>query len=143
MWRNIKRLKGDDCNESIHSLEHNKFVINDKNVIGGLFLKNFKEVPVELRNNILPSKNVYRIAPNDHSIFMRPTDEVEIINIISELTTKDSLGPIPLRVIKLSLHEMAKLLTIVFNVMIETGMYPNALKTARIVPVHKGESKKM
>ena len=57
------------------------------------------------------------------------------------MKTRDSLGPIPLRVIKLSLMEFSEPLCPIFNEIISTGVYPDRLKIARVVPIHKGDSK--
>ena len=142
LWKNIKRLKGEDSRVPIHNILHNGQTIVDKKEIGGHLMENFKGVPIELRSKLATPQAVYDVTINERSIFLRPTDISEVINIINSLETKDNLGPIPLRVIKLSLFEMAEIICLIFNAMIIEGTYPDKLKLARLVPIFKGGSRK-
>ena len=69
---------------------------------------------------------------------MTPTDKYEIINIISSLDPNKSTGPT--KVIKLLKNDISQLSDI-FNVSFLTGVFPSILKIAKVVPVHKKQSK--
>lgn len=72
-------------------------------------------------------------------MFMSPTTCNEIILLIRDLDGAKSAGPdgIPVSFVKIHHQFFATLLAEVFNEIIETGIYPECLKTARVVPVFK------
>ena len=48
-----------------------------------------------------------------------------------------------MRIIKTTMHEVATPLSFIFNQSFLTGIIPVAMKTAKIVPIHKSGSKKL
>ena len=77
------------------------------------------------------------------SIYLRPTDAYEVIEIISGLNKRKSSGYIDISVL---LIKEAKFLTgrqlaNIFNECLRSGSYPDILKIAKVVPLHKGGSK--
>ena len=79
---------------------------------------------------------------NPSSIVLQPTDVYEIVEIISCLNDHKSPGylDIPICVIKESKYLIAGYLSDSFNECIESGNYPDILKIAQVIPLHKGES---
>ena len=78
------------------------------------------------------------------TIFLQPTDKEEITNIISSLNSNNKAsGPnsIPYRILFLLKNKISKQLADLFNVSFITGVFPFVLKTAKIVPVFKKDSK--
>ena len=75
-------------------------------------------------------------------VFLEPTNPSDVINVISELKSGSGTAPIPLKFIKLSIHEISQLITVAFNDMLRTGTYPDILKVARVVPIFKSGSHK-
>ncbi|XP_055604933.1 uncharacterized protein LOC129753162 [Uranotaenia lowii] len=73
------------------------------------------------------------------SLFMRPTTVEEIIVLINNLNTNKAPGPdkIPASTIKTHHLAFAQILKDVFNEIIETGAYLEALKIARVAPIFK------
>ena len=74
----------------------------------------------------------YLANENGNSIFLQPTDKEEIANIISSLTSNKASGP---------KNEISKQLADLFNLSFMTGVFPSVLKTAKVVPVFKKDSK--
>ena len=74
---------------------------------------------------------------------MRPTDKEEIANIISSLNSNKASGPnsLPYRILFLLKNEISKQLADSFNLSFTTGVFPFVLKTAKVVPVFKKDSK--
>ena len=142
LWRNIKRLKGDKVKSPIFNIEDNGLTITDRKAVNGTFNNFFLDYPKELQSNLPVAHATYQVPLHPRSIYLKPTCPPEIINVIGKLKKKDTLGEIPLRVIQLSLFEFSELLSTVFNEMLIEGVYPDRLKLARVVPVHKGDSKK-
>ena len=74
---------------------------------------------------------------------MQPTDKEEIANIISSLKSSKVSGTnsIPYRILFLQENEILKQLADLFNLSFTTGVFPTVLKTAKVVPVFKKDSK--
>lgn len=80
--------------------------------------------------------------PVSANLFLSPTTELEIQNIINGLNSNKSSGPfsIPARLIKLLCHTIAKPLNILYNLSLSTGTVPDNFKIARVIPVFKSGS---
>ena len=80
---------------------------------------------------------------SNSTIFPQPTDKEEIANIISSLNSSKASGPnsIPYRILFLLKNEISKQLADLFNLSFMTGVFPSVLKTAKVVPVFKKDSK--
>lgn len=86
---------------------------------------------------------VIDIPPVTSSIFLQPTDSVEIQNLIDKMKCTASAGPDGIRPepIKYVSGEISVVLAYIVNLSISSGIFPDALKTARITPIHKGGAK--
>ena len=85
----------------------------------------------------------YLANENRNTIFLQPTDKGEIANIIPSLNSNKASGPniIPYRILLLLKNEISKQLADLFNLSFMTGVFPSVLKTAKVVPVFKNDSK--
>ena len=74
------------------------------------------------------------------SVILQPTHAYEILEIITGLDINKSPGyiDIPVILIKESKFLISHYLATSFNECIETGTYPDILKIAKVVPLHKG-----
>ena len=72
-------------------------------------------------------------------MFLFNTSEAEIIKTIKSLKNTNSLGPdnFPTKFIKLSASLIAPALVKIFNLSIKTGVYPDTLKAAKVIPIFK------
>ena len=79
----------------------------------------------------------------NNSIFIQPTDSKEISNIISTLNMSKSSGPnsMPYKILNLLKKDISKQLADLFNLTLSSGVFPSFLKIAKVVPVHKKDSK--
>ena len=77
------------------------------------------------------------------SFFVNPTDKTEIENVISSLDSNKSVGPnsIPTKVLKLLENGISGQLSEIFNIFSSSGVFPSMLKTVKVIPVHKKDSK--
>ena len=77
------------------------------------------------------------------SIILLPTDKFEIVEITAGLNIHKSPGHIDIPVIlfKEAKFLIARFLARSFNDCLETGNYPDILKIAKVIPLHKGGSK--
>ena len=78
-----------------------------------------------------------------NSLAFHPTDKDEIINIISKFKTGKSCGPtsIPINIFQLIQLEVASPLAKIANLSFETGVQPEKLKLAKVIPIFKKGSK--
>ena len=75
--------------------------------------------------------------------FVSPTHKTEIENVISSLDSNKSVGPnsIPTKVLKLLKNDISTQLSEIFNISFSSGVFPSILKTAKVIPVHRKDSK--
>lgn len=73
------------------------------------------------------------------TIFVEPVTETEIFNIIVDLRRSHSSGMdnISSNIIKSVIHFIVKPITFLINWSISEGIFPEVLKTAKIIPLHK------
>ena len=78
-----------------------------------------------------------------NSLYLEPTDEYEVTDIISSLNPHKSPGvdDIPTKLIKAAKHVLSAYLSKSINYCLNNGRYFDELKIARVTPLHKGGSK--
>ena len=84
----------------------------------------------------------YLHGSNENSIHLSPTDPIEVHKIIGGLKNKATLDTKiePLKIANSS-HNFTSALSHVINSSLSQGIFPQALKVAKVVPIHKGGSK--
>lgn len=82
-----------------------------------------------------------KIPTNNNSMYMKPTNPEEISNIIGTLANKSSHGydKISNKLLKELRPVVLTPLVIIFNRSMEEGVFPDAMKIADIVPLHKAK----
>ena len=90
-------------------------------------------------------KKYYDCLPplNIESFVLTPTDSTEVSNIIFSLNQNKSDGPnsIPIKVLKLLNKDMSDQLAVLFNQSFSHGIFPSILKTSKVIPIYKIDSK--
>ena len=76
---------------------------------------------------------------NEKSFFIGPVDIKETENIISNLQENQASGPnsLPIKMLKTSKKQLSVPLTYLINLAFETGIFPDILKTAKLIPIFK------
>ena len=78
-----------------------------------------------------------------HSCFLVPSSPNEIMSIIMSLKNKTChLQDIPVKIMKSISLTIAPILSHVYNMCQEQGIYPDDLKMARVIPIYKAGCKK-
>jgi len=74
--------------------------------------------------------------------FFKPTDESEILKIVSSLGSRKSPGYDKVKpdLVKMVANEISYPLKIIFNMSLCNGIVPDALKIAKVVPIYKKDS---
>ena len=77
----------------------------------------------------------------NESIFLDPTNDTEIIELITDLVPKNSSGYDNLsnKLLKKLLPALVGPLTTIFNKSLVEGVFPEAMKKADVVPLHKAK----
>ncbi|NQY44078.1 MAG: reverse transcriptase family protein, partial [Legionellales bacterium] len=81
--------------------------------------------------------------PNEHSLFLNETDPGEIYDLLRKLDTKkasDIFGISP-KLIQMAAHPLSNILAPIFNKSFQLGQFPDKMKVAKVIPIHKADSK--
>ena len=84
----------------------------------------------------------YLKNPNKNKLTLKETTPDEILKIINDLDGKKSsdIYGISPDLVKLNAQVISQILSIIFNLSIAEGCFPTAMKSAKVIPVHKGDS---
>ena len=125
----------------IDTFAYNNTIITHKKIISDKFNDYFINVGKTLAAQISksgPSFDKYLPEPNPESIFLVPTNEREISNII--LSIKNSApghDGMSAKVIKPIIDILAPPLTYITNLSFTEGVFPSELKIAQVLPLYK------
>ena len=142
-WGKINELvSGEKKKSSNFQLNINNSVLTDSNDIANKFNDYFLNIPTELHNNLSPSINNYSylISNNTKSIFLHPATAAETYNVINSIKSSSCNSDIPIKMLKLSPYFSTGIAEL-FNHIISIGQYPDMLKIATVIPIHKSGSK--
>ena len=135
---NSKKIK----HNKIASIKVNGKVYTNPKLITETFNKFFSEVGGNLAKNFSDDLTEFKGYLSDsatHSMFLFNTSVPEIIKIIKSLKNTNSTGydDLSTKFIKLSSTLLAPVLVKLFNLSIQTGVYPDLLKVAKVIPIFK------
>ena len=142
-WQTLKEVIGKQrCSTTLSSITINDEVCTDPKRIAEEFNVYFANVGADLERQIPPAvtdPREYLTGNFANSIFLAPVSVSEITNCLLRLKNSsaghDSLQP---SIIKLITDIIAGPLTHVLNLCFEQSTFPDELKTANVVPIHKG-----
>ena len=144
-WDGIKSivtLKSKD-KTTPNSLMVNGNVIINKNCIAEIFNDFFVNVGSNLSSKITKGKRLFKTFKKEccNSFFINPVQESEIEKLINNLNQNKSLGPcsIPVKILQKHVDVLKQPLTYLINLSFQQGIFPEALKTARVTPIFKKE----
>ena len=148
---NIKKT-WNTINKIIRKTANNNSIHNDLNVREELdsnilkankFNTFFTEIGPKLANSITVTNktnhNDYLKTEIDTVFQFQQVDENDILNIINNLTPKTSSGidNLSIKHIKVIKYELAKPLTLITNQVLSSGIFPDKLKIAKVIPIFK------
>ena len=125
-------------------LEENGF-ISDPTKVANKFNDFFLNIAEKLSAKIEKKNSKYQDYlknPNKNTFTLKETTPDEIVKITKDLDSKKSgdIYNISPEIVKLSDQVVAEALAIIFNRCVREGCFPNSLKLAKVVPIHKGDS---
>ena len=144
-WKVINEMCGKKClHKQVNKIKVNDKIIDDPQLIANQFNDYFANVGSSLAKNIprstkLPSDFLKGSFPN--SMFLQPTNELEVSEVISNLKNTKSKGSdnIPITLIKNCSVELSSILAYLNNQSFLDGIFPSVLKIAKVIPVHKND----
>ena len=152
IWKGIKEIiniksKSNDYPTCITSEKNT--TITDPVEISKNFNKYFSNIADSILNKRkYNGKKIYSDylpdpSPNSIKNQFHDTNGSEVFNIISKFNINKSSGPtsIPTKILKLIKFEISKPLAQIINLSFSTGIHPDRLKIAQVIPIFKKGSK--
>ena len=142
MWKTIHNFMNQDKISSIEGIRlPNNDVVTEPVDVAHALNESFVNCAINLQN-LLPDTHGLQqfdnFPSNDNSIFLNPTNCVEVINIINSFENKNnSINDFPFKILKLISIHISPILANIFNLILTTGIYPDCLKNAKVTPIFK------
>ena len=145
-WKTINSILGrtkKNCDLVTLVNEEGREVSNPTDV-SNMFCNYFSSVATYLDNRIPQSQSdpmSYMPPRITSSFFATPASLNEVIDIIKALPNKNcGIDSIPIFIYKKLSPFLAPIICDIFNTSVSEGTFPNILKLARIIPIHKNKS---
>lgn len=150
MWKTLKEIIGKTKENSTLPTQFmvNNKSVTDKQEIANAFNLYFGNIG-KLTCDSVPLSNKpfsdYLTNPTLHSMFLETVDQFSILKLVNKMKPKISFGldEIPMKVIKESIYNILSPLTHIINRSLLTGIVPDKLKIARIIPIYKAADSKL
>ena len=144
-WSTINNIL--NKNNTKHKLPYlfimNRWWTNNKKDIVNSFNRYFLNIGPELESAIIIDSNKfcnhYLKNPTTATFHFEPTNSTTVTKIINELKTRHGIGPDGLSTTLLQYikEPLIEAITITLNQSLNTGIFPEKLKTAKVIPIHK------
>jgi hypothetical protein len=144
MWELVKEELGEQRKTPKNiQLKIDGTTIQNPTDIANVFNEYYTNIARQILNGNTSSKNyedrVNTIKYNSSSMFLTPTTEMEVVEIIKGLGNKKSTGidDIPEFIIKKCYPRIATALTHIVNLSFSSGCFPDQLKPTKVKPLYK------
>ena len=147
-WKGIRSIislqKTTNDSPKIISLEDH--TVTDPRTIANTFNSFFCSVAAEVQSEVPFSYKTFfecLPSPNQDCFFISSCTKEEIIEITSNVKPKKLAGPNSIRtkILRLLTNDISEHLSVIFNISFATGIFPERLKFAKVIPIHKKDSK--
>ena len=125
------------------------FASNDKSGIANEFGNFFSNIGIKVQNSVknrCQQVQEYIICDNRGESFelaFDPCTSDELLKIIKSLKSNSAgVDGLSLRAFKAIMHYILPCLLFIINLSLEKGIFPDQLKVAKVIPLHKGGPKK-
>ena len=144
-WMTIKQIinRSDKIREFPKYFNIDNIEVSNPTEIATKFNDYFTEIGPKLAESILPPQGRYFTdylkTPAQINLNFTDIDEKTVLDIIDSLKPKSSYGVDRLsnKLVKLVKYEIAKPLTLIINQCFHTGIFPDKLKIAKVLPIFK------
>ena len=147
IWKAINQIMSRNIrsNNTILSVKTNNITYTDSKEMAEIFIHHFTEVGPNLALKIGESSKPFQeYLPQVCSTFeLKPIDLDALLKILSTLPTNKSTGldNIPCKLLKEAAPYIATSLKAIFDRSIETSVFPDEFKKAKVTPLHKANDK--
>ncbi|XP_057310678.1 uncharacterized protein LOC130648640 [Hydractinia symbiolongicarpus] len=148
IWKGVKNIISvrSSVSASPTCMNINNSVVTDPVTIANSFNDYFASIADNIRMNIPFTRKHFSSflkKSTSNSMFLSPTDDLEVLHCISSLDPGKSSGPfsIPAHILTLVKSELSIPLSKLINLSFTTGIFPTNLKTAKTIPIYKKGSK--
>ena len=113
--------------------------VSDPKIVSEAFREHFTALPIEVQNRVgTPVNDFSNLIPiNNQTMGFFYSTCYEIERTIDSLKKDGGLEDLSRRFLKLTRDHLSPLLSNLFNMCIDSGTYPENLKTAKITPIFK------
>ena len=144
-WKTISDIlcKSSKSSNAIKEIKVQNKIISDSSDICNSFNEFFINIGPNLASNIKPSKDVhyksYLKKVISSSFHFDLVNEEDVMKTVKSLKSKNSAGfdGISTNLLKILIPAVIKPLTLIINQSLATGIFPDKLKTAKVVPLFK------
>ena len=145
LWKTFGKILNDNKmkHKKINHLNDRNIKITEPQDISNTVNKFFSEIGENLATKFANQDNdeykKYLGPPASQSIFLHKIKETEILDTIKNLKKSSSSGhdDITSKFVKISAPILTPALVKIFNLALSTGVYPNSLKIAKVIPIFK------
>ena len=128
----------------VTSLQFNNTTITDLKSVANLSSNHFTSIAKNIEQKIIASRckySDYLKNPCQQTFFLTPTNEQQVLKNIKLLKRNKVSGPfsIPIKFLKLFQKELTKPISLIINLSFLTGIFPDILKLAKVIPFFKKE----
>ena len=141
MWKSIHSLLGNKINDrNCIKLIHDNIEISNNAQLAEIFNEHFYRLPLSLDQN-LPNVDycpTQFVVSNSQSLFLNPVSPHEVSNTIKTLkNSRQDINSIPVHMLKFVRDEVALVLSEIINLSFTSGVFPECLKLAMVIPIYK------
>ena len=146
VWSMIRKLANlQSSSSNIKTLIFNNIELTNNSDIANAFNEYFTSIP-NILESALPSSNIdplfYTSYNQVSSFYLGPVSESECIKIVSNLkNSKNDLDTISVIIFKEYVHLLVPSLCKIVNLSFRTGIFPDDLKIAKVIPIFKSGAK--
>ena len=149
MWKNVDKIiqsKNKKSNNIKTITDKNGKIITNPVEMSKVFNNHFSEIGKSIASSIPAttlSNNSTKIKPCLSSLFLQPVSPHEVEKIINSFDVNKSTPSFctPFKFLKFASKQISLILSIIINKCMTEGIFPDCLKLAEVIPIHKKGSK--
>ena len=128
--------------------KHNNVDLSDPQNIADQFNHFFANIGNEVSSSVSSTDvnlSTYLNVPNQQSMFLDPVTTLDIVDIANKIRTKTSIDKnnISTKLLKKSIGKISEPLTHIVNLSLSTGVFPQDMKIAKVIPIYKSGEKNL
>lgn len=140
MWKHLGSLvKGAPASNNIETLQHRGVKLTNRE-LANVFNEYFVDIGVSAGVNADVANACKHVCRhNCSSIFLKPTDSSEILNVITHVKNSGSCDAdgLQIRPVKYVVDLIASVLSYIFNLSLETCVFPKRMQIAKVTVLYK------